>query len=57
MGAKLAKRILNEYPDHHIDVVIPIPGEKRWCYYLSARHSLLFLTMSHLIVLYQYKVW
>lgn len=27
MGAKLAKRILNEYPDHHIDVVIPIPGK------------------------------
>lgn len=26
MGAKLAKRVLEEYPDHHIDVVIPIPG-------------------------------
>ncbi|CAM9469217.1 unnamed protein product [Laminaria digitata] len=29
MGAKLAKRILNEYPDHRIDVVIPIPDTAR----------------------------
>ena len=26
MGAKLAKRVLEKYPDHDIDVVVPIPG-------------------------------
>ncbi|CAM9369827.1 unnamed protein product [Choristocarpus tenellus] len=29
MGAKLAKRILETYPDHNIDVVIPIPDTAR----------------------------
>jgi len=29
MGAKLAKRVLEKYPDHDIDVVVPIPGAVR----------------------------
>eukprot|EP00752_Nemacystus_decipiens_P009117 g8141.t1 len=29
MGAKLAKRILEKYPDHNIDVVVPVPDTAR----------------------------
>lgn len=28
MGAKLAKRVLEKYPEHDIDVIIPVPGKK-----------------------------
>ncbi len=31
MGEKLAERILREWPDHDIDVVIPIPDTSRTC--------------------------
>lgn len=38
MGEKLAKRILENYPNHDIDVVIPIPDTARPCAIQLANH-------------------
>ncbi|MCB1851417.1 MAG: amidophosphoribosyltransferase [Gammaproteobacteria bacterium] len=38
MGAKLAKKILREWPDHDIDVVIPIPETSRTAALELANH-------------------
>lgn len=46
MGAKLAKRIQEKYPTHHIDVVIPIPGERGRSLATSCVRVLVFVGLA-----------